>query len=79
MFWCVFCYPTQVGFEDMVTVKERHLAVRFDPNLGLAFNQVKWMDNGGTDLVLGILSQIIQGSDVQLEFAGLAEFTKACS
>ena len=32
-----------------------------------------------TDLVLGVLSQVIQTPDLQLELSGLTELSKACS
>lgn len=34
MFWGVFRYPPKVRFQHMVAVEERHLAVRFYPDLG---------------------------------------------
>lgn len=33
MFWCVLCYPTQMGFDDVITVQERQLSRLLDPDL----------------------------------------------
>ena len=64
----------------MVSVEERHLSVRLDPHLRRIWSSRRGERyETGAHLVLGILSEVVQSSDVQLELATLAELAKARS
>lgn len=64
----------------MVSVKERHLSVRLDPHLHTILSRRGEEENGAdARLVLRVLSEVVQSSDVQLELATLAELAKARS
>lgn len=41
MLGSIFCYSTQVGFENVVAIEERHFAIRLDPNLRALSLEVK--------------------------------------
>ena len=80
MFWCILRNPTEVGFQHMVSVEERHLSVRLDPYLhGMSSTQGEAGNRTHAHLVLRVLSEVVQSSDMQLELAALAELAKARS
>lgn len=61
---------TQVRFEDMISVQERHLAIRLNPHL---YHKIRYISQRKqrktTDFVLRILRKVVQSCDMQLELA----------
>lgn len=79
MLRCIFSYTAEVRFQDVVAVQERHLAIRFYPDLQRKDVTQELTNIYRTHLVLSILCKVVEGGDMQLELARLREFPKACA
>ena len=64
----------------MIAIQERHFTVRFDPDLlndwDIVLNE---MVVTVAHLILGILRQVVQRGDVQLELPRLRELAETCA
>lgn len=77
MLGSIFCDSTKVCLEDMVAIQEGHFAIGLDPNLGKDVGCGCEMNGKIIYLVLCILGDVVESSDMELEFSGFAKFSKA--
>lgn len=77
MLWSILCDSTKVCLEDMVAIQEGHFAIGLDPNLGKDVRCGCEMNGKIICLVFRILGDVVESSDMELEFSAFAEFSKA--